>query len=56
MTGVMLLILKTRERAGLAGDRYIRNRAREDRAMDNRSWWQAILDRGYKARRIGLQA
>jgi len=23
--------------------------------LDNRPWWQAILDRGYKAERIGLQ-
>jgi dTDP-glucose 4,6-dehydratase len=22
--------------------------------LDNRSWWQAILDRGYRAERIGL--
>jgi dTDP-glucose 4,6-dehydratase len=24
--------------------------------LDNRRWWQAILDRGYKAKRIGLSA
>ena len=24
--------------------------------LNNRSWWQAILDRGYEARRIGLPA
>jgi hypothetical protein len=22
--------------------------------LDNRPWWQAILDRGYKAERVGL--
>jgi GDP-mannose 4,6 dehydratase len=22
--------------------------------LDNRSWWQAIVDRGYEARRIGI--
>jgi dTDP-glucose 4,6-dehydratase len=22
--------------------------------LDNRAWWQAILDRGYQARRIGV--
>jgi dTDP-glucose 4,6-dehydratase len=24
--------------------------------LDNRPWWQAILDRGYKAKRIGCRA
>jgi dTDP-glucose 4,6-dehydratase len=23
--------------------------------LDNRDWWQAILDRGYRAERVGLQ-